>query len=180
MRWEETRKPTVPGKEVYLAKLSEIDRSNLLRLAQRYGEVLTEEKRQGTLVATGSTLTGERRPKPLPAEQDIDLIAIFQSLPGEPEPDYFFEAQLEVFEVFRALIRRVAAGNSGFRIDHFTLPFTSPSGYMRHTGSVTLRAIGGGKPIELSLLNGPFKSIQDPILRDTPYSIILDQRGGKT
>lgn len=166
-------------KEAYLATLNETDRSNLAKLSERFGQVLREEGRQGILVATGSTVTGERRLKPTPVEQDIDLTAIFQFLPGEPEPDYYLEAQLKAFKVFQTLMRKVIARDSGFIIDSLISPFASPSGYMRHTGSITVRAIDGGMPIELSLVNRPFENIQDPIFRDTSYSIILDVRGDK-
>lgn len=120
-----------------------------------------------------------RRYKPEPAEQDIDLLTIFEPKEGEPEPAYDqLGPQLKYFDVFHGLIKKLVQMGNSFRIGQLKPPFASPGGYMRQTGSITLKAASGGMPIELTLTNCPFHKIGNPIMQGVPYSVILDTRGG--
>ena len=167
-------------KETYLARLSEIDRTNLQRFIESFEAALKRELREGALIASGSTVTGKRRPKLTPTEQDIDLLIIFQKLPNEPESDGQTEAQLKVFEVFKGFLHRIILGTA-FRIDEGSIvePFSSPGGYLRHSRAIAIRSDEGGMPIELNLSNRPFEGVRRDghLYTKATYCIVSNQMG---
>ena len=125
--------------EQYLSRLSPIDRNRLLRISDLFGKVMTETKRNGTLIAIGGTLT-----KPLP-RNDIDLLIVLSGDPSDPQKKDFpnvYAYSLADFEIFKDLVSKMVKKDPTFQIREVHGPlidieFDSPN-ILSHEGAILI------------------------------------------
>lgn len=164
-------------KEQYLARLPDIDQSNLRSLIQIFEEVCQETQRGMSLVAVGGTIS-----KPMP-RHDIDLLIIFQKLPSDLDSrqySNYFEFYKVRFKTLEDFIRGAVTKDSKFQVTDIIYPaldeeYQSPS-ILKHGGSMTLINQDGGMPLEFIHMTD-LGSPQEVMANEKRPFVILTQTG---
>ena len=174
----EPQRPTLQmGKEEYLKRLPEIDRSNVLRISELFSIIIQATNREGILLAAGGSVTksGSRK--------DIDLGMVFQRKEEDPKrddyPDYFQYA-LADFRSFKQFTETMIGKDSQFQISEIIEPtldleYNNPA-ILRNDGTITITSKEGGTPLEF-LRRFPQPSLLDFKSKQTePFVILVEEK----
>lgn len=165
--------PFQVGREQYLARLSDLDRTNMIRIAELFTAAGKKLGREGLLLVVGGTIN-----KPLP-RKDIDLVAVLQKNTDDPKrEDYgtYYDFALAEFRNFQQLLETMVSQDSKFKIGEVQEPvideeYQSPS-ILKNDGSITITDSTGGTKMEF-IRREMKNSIRDSLSEETRPFVVL-------